>query len=304
MKSVEFKALYEAAIDDPPEPSMIMKYNTTRSYKRNKKIIFVEGGTDCTFYRNTNIEVLCAESSYYIFVRKNTVDEKYELKGKKAVIDAYRRISSDDSLKKDLYRCIFIVDQDWEKEISSEISTITKTYGHSMENYFLERENLNIILDTCNIPREEQEKFKEEYNQFCKETSSFWAMKGTIVYAKEQGEFFSYKKKKTFDEIFNFYYEDCVKYDVTAMNEEKSLMWISIDNNSKLKAYYLELKKKIDAETRFVRGHEAFNYLQCYLRERHGIELDFSRRSIDLFDDIVSKFNVQMNIVELDNYRE
>ena len=296
----DFSEFFDKQILDPPPIGSIIKYNDARTKPYYKHIIFVEGCTDKIFYSNTNIDTF-KDNAYYIY---STKKENAEYVGKEGVFHAYHSIQSDNALLDDFEKCIFIIDRDWDERIVSEnhfikkydIPSFTVTFGHSMENYFLELDNLKIIFDMYHI-QDDYDYFANCYIQYVNETADYWAYKATLSYAKKEKLFFSYKKDKSFEDIFDFrYIDNKIIYNKDFYNSEVELMKSGINYSLQLMDKYELNKEKIINEPRFVRGHDAFRYLKVYLKEKHGIDFDFWGQNEKLFKMIISKLNVNIDV--------
>ena len=277
-----------------PYCGITMKFNTVRVYPRYKHFIFVEGSSDKRFYGLTNNREL-SEKACYLYA-----DFTDEEKGKEAVSRAYKEICRDSNLSKKKKKCIFIVDRDWDEKPGSPFRV---TLGHSMENYFLTTENLKIIFE--DIGQEGFEEFSILFNKFAKDTVSFWALKATVVYAWKNRFIFHYQRVNDFDTIFRFSYSEKetskgirpkIKYSTKAMNEEVDAMKVGISMSYELKAYYERQVESIINNPLLVRGHDAFHFLQCYLKGKYDVELEFYGNDRAFLEKCVPRFSVKLDM--------
>ncbi len=264
----------------------VMKYHEVKDSDYYRSIVFVEGSSDRRFYKNTGIRRL-SKQSYYIYAVQ---DE--DLTGKKAVISAYQYISADADIRDGLEKCIFIVDRDWDLLPKG----VSVTRGHSMENYFLLQDNLKILFSHIGKNEKEYDTFWRGYGKFCAETAEFWALKASVVYAHGTDKGYDYRRKRTFEEIFDFrlLWDDTIVYNRKYMEEEIALMRRGIAGSEELLAYCENMKEKIRTDISYIRGHEAFRYLQCYFKEKFGVELDLYARDERLMRTCIRKFKVEL----------
>ena len=120
----------------------VMKFNFQRKKSRFDHFIFVEGFTDRHFYINTSDDRL-SKNAYYLYreFEEGAVDDDFF--GKESVLYSLRLISQDKDLSKDLDKCIFIIDRDFDyfgendliPESKKVENVLFKTQGHSVENY-------------------------------------------------------------------------------------------------------------------------------------------------------------------------
>ena len=269
-----------------------MKYNALRIDKGIDRLIFVEGASDSRFYASTSIDELSKNSKY--------IYQSYEEGGggKEAVFYAYNGIKTNQDLKNDMNRCIFIVDRDWELSIMSKDGLIsgkdrdrfTLTQGHSMECYFLEYENLQVIFSELGII-ENLEDFKRLINDFKIKTHHYWALKGTIQYANKHSISVHYRKKNNGESIFNYNFKNPEYFETDLMNEEISLMEKALKNKSDLVKYCNIWDKKILEEPRFIRGHDYYDFLTSYIEQVCGKKI-----SAHILYKFVPHFSIAMEI--------
>lgn len=285
---------FKESLDNPPYSGITIKYNAVRVSSYYKHFIFVEGNSDKRFYGRTRDRDL-SDKVYYLYA-----DSTEEERGKTAVRKAYEDITNNSKLRVGKEKCIFIIDRDWDEAPGKPFRV---TLGHSMENYFLVKENLTILFKALGKDESEIEQFFTLYSKFCKETADFWALKATVIYAYKTGALYQYRHGISFDEIFAFKYiapksdknvMPKMKYNSQLMKEEAERMKQGIAMNADLVKQYKVLKKRIDGNPLLVRGHDAFHFLQCYIKGRYGAILDFYGDERFLLENNVPRFNVEL----------
>lgn len=260
----DFKNAFKQRIPNKTSISSVMKYHQVKNSDYYENIVFVEGSSDKRFYIKTRINEL-SHKAYYIY--SSQMDE---YRGKESVIKAFNLINNDQRIKDGLTKCIFIIDQDW----SDIPDGVYATAGHSMESFFLEENNIKKLFSVIN-DKEDVECFEKIYKRFWYESADFWALKATMVYATDNGIHINYKKRNSFETIFDYAFENNeIKYNKQLMDAEINSMRQSVLNNKLLIKYYNKTFKKIKDNRNFVRGHEAFRLLQCFLENKYGLKLD------------------------------
>lgn len=283
-EGIDLKNRFQNSIDNKPIIGCVMKYHEVKSSDYYQNIVFVEGSSDKLFYIHTHIGKL-HKKPYYIYA-----SQADDMVGKTAVVESYKMIVNDKCLVDGLDKCVFIVDQDWDEK--PEGVCITK--WHSMENYFLQEDNLKVLFDMAG-KQANYTGFLNEYKKFCLETANFWALKATASYAKKQGIRCFYRKKHSFEEIFCFSLDEkrSIKYNRRYMDDEISEMRNAIMGSKELISIYNNLYKKIKGNINFVRGHEAFRFLQCYFFGCFGIEIDLYSKE-QFLNKCIKGFNVEL----------
>ena len=191
------------------------------------------------------------------------------------------------------------MDRDWDALPGKPLLV---TLGHSMENYFFVRENLDVLFTTIGADKTTLEDFWTLFCEFAYETSLFWALKATVVFARKNNLWFNYRKTHDFDSVFSFEYiekKDSVTshgitYDKSKMQDEILAMHNGIMKNPDLIKYCEKRKKDIEENPLLVRGHDAFHFLQCYLSGRFGRTLDFYSQDDSLIAVVIPKFSVDL----------
>ncbi len=291
--SIDFRAFFSQEMNNQPPIGMVMKYNIFRANHLIKHIIFVEGSSDKTFYSKTRYSELNSDAEY--------VYQNYEEGngGKESVFYAYYAIKKDDSLRVDINRSVFVVDKDWDTALRSENNWVKKkdepfftvTKGHSMECYFIDSDNIDIIFAELGISQY-SERFHKLLAGFLEQTKSFWALKSVMSYAHKKGIKVKYRKKYSFGEIFDFDFNDSSKvFNLQMLLEEVSAMEESISGNQDLLRYYEIWKKRIQEDVMLIRGHDAFSFLQSFINSVRTKKVS----DRDLFD-LVPVMEVKIDI--------
>ncbi len=105
----DLKKRFGAELINKPWTGCIMKYREISQSDYYRHVIFVEGSSDRRFYMHTNIEAL-SDRSYYIYATQGD-----NIVGKEAVLYFFKKIHSQDDLKKNMEKSLYIVDRDWEQ---------------------------------------------------------------------------------------------------------------------------------------------------------------------------------------------
>lgn len=264
----------------------ILMYNTQRI--SGKTTCFVEGRMDELVYKNSSIDILSREVQYNAGNNKKTITNKEE-EGKEAVIGTYLSIRKNETLKKDLKSCVFIVDYDFEGVTSSkhqltknEKTGISVTPYHSVESFFVEKNNLNAIFEKLGLKQDDAETAYCELEKLTGKTSDFFALRGAITSQinvnKVEGRInIRYKAKHSNEEIFNienisFFNEEYLSEEIQAMKKE-------VFRIPDAKKKYDEIKKRVGGGPPYIRGHTAYDFLYSYLKEMHDIDLNKAVRN-------------------------
>lgn len=300
-----FKEQFNEAIEKQEPIGMVIQFASSRLNPSINKFIFVEGRSDETFYSNTNIRILKNNTKY--FWQYSNKDKVENLVGKEGVYVAYKQILEDQNLSKDLNKCLFIVDRDWDFELKSknfqmnykDRNFFSITLGHSMENYFLEKENIKILFNKLSISNKSKKYFEIMFTKFVYETADFFALKGAIVYAYNNHIKFDYRKEYDFTKIFDFSFlnETTFNYNRSGMKYEINKMKMGIKKSDKLMIIYDELYDLIIEKQRMIRGHDAFNFLKEYLYQIHDIQIKIHCSDKLLLSEI-NEFDIRLNINE------
>lgn len=290
--------LMKKGISQEVEFGPVMRYAETVNSSSVDNYVFVEGYTDELFYGNSNINDLNTNAKYYY--RKCQDKDSFDFRGKKSVLFCLKRIVENKELSKHIGKCYFIIDRDYTarginsnsfgiKKVGLERLRVTK--GHSMENYFLEKDNL-ILIFTKLGKKEYIEDFWKKYCYFAETMSGFYAAKAIYTELKESNLLIKYYSKKNESNIFvyNFHEEDFFTSIGDVKKAEKMILQCITHN------YYLQkvsyLKKLIAENPLLIRGHDAFDFLRIYLYQKLGLQIDFNEKMINDMKDIISNFEV------------
>lgn len=166
-----FKEAFERERNIEVDFGPVMRFSMMRSKSDISSYVFVEGSSDKEFYRKTNINTL-SEKAYYFFreYSDKTIDKKYS--GKESVYYSLKKILDNENLKKYIDKCTFIVDRDYSRQQNSryvnlrnkDYSYIDFTKGHSMEDYFVEKSNLIVIMNSLGLDIENFYYFYDDFN--------------------------------------------------------------------------------------------------------------------------------------------
>ena len=287
-----FANSFQNAIYNPLPVAIVMRFNTLRVDPAVRRFIFVEGSSDERFYSKVQNPIL-QEKTKYIFQ-----DYAEENGGKESVFFAYNKIKTDENLKPDFYKCIYIVDRDWDSSLKSinhwvtrkDEKYITITKGHSMECYFLEDENVKAIFSQYGID-ESYEDFFGVYKDFIGKTAEYWALKAVVQFAFKSEIRCKYKKQYDFSSIFRFDFSNKQYMDIEKLVSEVNLMKEAIKDNEQLTRYFDVWKNKIINEPHLIRGHNLFDFLLAYL----NYKLDETVSEKELYK-LVPSFVVDLDI--------
>ena len=296
----DFKTYFQSQIAEEIDFGPVMRFSLKRNDKNIERFIFVEGSTDEQFYGSTQVEILCDKTAY--FYRKMTDDDSLpEYKGKEAVFYALKKVCRNEQLASEIDRCLFIVDRDFSDHISStqtklnatEYSRILITYGHSMESYFLEKNNVTVILEYFNA---DVNRFWELFSCFAEEMSPYYALNAVIT---ENYHTVRYRKTYTNDDICTFDFKKGDRFwdGYDAMIEECRLMRSKIrkSQNSVMLQRATFLETKIRHNPRYIRGHDAYTFLEQYLRQFHNVDISFNNHlAFKTIKPLIARFEVQL----------
>ena len=259
----------------------------------NNRLCIVEGATDRLFYSNL--------SNYNIPYKYIYSTDRRGLIGKEAVINSMYSIFGDDKLKNRINKCVFIIDHDYlgavteENRYNSSIQerfSITKPY--SFENYFLTEENLKKIFDYYNL--NDCDKFIKIYNEFFEEIKEFIRYKYTQVRVDMEENI---KYKCTYDniDIFEFSFSNgTYEFDKPKMIAEIISLKRHINNYPIAKKIYEEDSKEFVENNTYIKGHDAFYFLQKYLYDIHDIYLD---EYCEDYKELVKILDIDMDIKDV-----
>ncbi len=280
-------------------------YRLSSYINRNYRLYcIVEGSTDISFYSNLK-HINLKDNVCYLYGKSNV-----EGGGKETVISSFNIIKNIDKFKKYLDKYIFVIDHDYMGLSSTKINinsnlvnsfSITKPY--SFENYFLKEYNIKIIFDYLNI-QDDYENFINLFNRFANEIKEYTRLKSSTIAVQQINNTcydqycFPYKKKYSYDDIFNFNFKNGrFEYNRNYLYEEVNSMrnYINNPNNYKANEYYRIYSYELVLNNDFIRGHNAFDFLARFLIDRHDI--DISETNKGLYNTIVKLLDVDIEFM-------
>lgn len=278
---------FNNARKNQPNSKMLMEFNQKREYiEEGHHVSFVEGPDDKRFYRFINgyPELHNVHKSDYIYSNNNSS----EAHGKSGVLLMYNYISN--KFSKYLDKCIFIVDHDYNGLVGYGVSnekgiTITKSY--SFENYFIEDNNLEKIFKYFNISND-LDNFKVLLKRYITEIADFIRLKSTLTNNKQvhvTGVFSN-------NEIFKFNFLGPKLYNNDYMEKEMTNIFNAIKKDSKAYDFYLLNAKEFMHNPRWVRGHDIYNFLYEYLKQKHNKDLNTDMN----YSDVVKLLDVEISV--------
>lgn len=298
-----FREAFEKARFQPPWREMLMRYNNFAAY--NRMICVVEGPSDWKFYKNTNIKNL-RECNYIWHKGRNAPkpDWDQEFTSKQAVIKTYFEIHDIPTLYPKLKRTIFIIDRDFDDRLvhnkrllsKTELKCFTITTFHSLECYFLFKENVKKLFKYFHLSEEDMVSFLASFDGFCSQITEYFALKATIAACYNFG-WGKLNYRKTYDnkEIFNLNFDGDASftYNIHFMNVEVNNMRNALLSNTQAKSYYKEIYEKLKDNPLFLHGHTLFDFLQKYLIDVHNILFNNNHDQYELF---INQMTIPLNI--------
>ena len=294
-----FKDVFQKELDVEVDFGPIVRFNMVRTRSDIKCFVFVEGSTDKTFYENTNISDL-SDHAFYLFRATSDQADKEDYVGKEAVYYSLKRIVGNEKLNALADRCRFIVDRDYDKVKRSkrinlrpnDYARVFVTKGHSMESFFVERDNLEIVIKHVGLNIEE---FLKTFDVYTKEISEFCAYRGVITEYHRSGANLSYRRKYKDEEIMLF---DFSKKDFwigkSKMLEECARMKRAIERYSNLRYLANSLQKEIASDRMKVRGHDAFLFLEQYIEQKAHKKIAFPIGDKSERKAMIGRFRVEL----------
>lgn len=262
---------------------LVAKFNLVRNQYRYNTFIFVEGSTDENFYSSTSEENL-SKCAFYLhkIVDKTNLQDEYL--GKKAVLYALKCISGDKILSKDLHKCMFIIDRDFEETIDDDLLPETeiafkqlyKTQGHSVESYLFHKNNIKNVLRYLS-PSLNQNDFFDKLDEFVDVMCEYYAANALITGITISNNIVTpfYKHVYQREEIlsFDFSKENFWLGKQKAIAETES-MRSQIEGRPLAQLAYDYRKEEIRNNSMLLRGHDAFEFLYQYLRQKLNMKFD------------------------------
>ena len=280
--------------------AVVQRFNILRMNRENREFVFVEGSSDATFYKNTSISIL-ADKSAYLYAEYDS-DPNIE-KGKKVVYSAFDCIRKNENLRYELDKCIFVIDRDYEYYRNNRVFSITE--GHSMECYFLERDNIDIIFSYFNLTEKDANSFWGMFYDFAGKCYEFFALKGTWSYMIEETRKTRsnltkcYEKRNDNAEIFTFkFIGESYSFNEDKLNEEIDLLRDVLQSNKNFMPYYQKLYADIKDNPNMIRGHDAYEFLKQYLLQIHGITIHNNLKELI---PVIKDMGVELDIKQIVN---
>ena len=304
-----FKDDFNIRLKNTPNIGIVMKYNSLRNNKAIPTFFFVEGVTDEIFYSNLRNEKTSKPPAEYISALNNGFDSESCYVGKTAVLEAFSVINSDSVLKKDIGRCVFLIDRDYDginnykiKIPRKDRNKFTVTPYHSLECFLFEEDNLKNIFKCLNIGSCLEE-YRIMLEHFARESETYFAYQGTITACKDMNLKIDYRKKYGLNEIFKFKFNKSNNYEFNRdkLITETELMRKSISKNDLAKQRYDTIYKSIRESCLNIHGHTLFGFLTQYLNDIHGIRLSIKLENTN-FVTIIDKIRIYMPIVYGDGH--
>ena len=276
----------------------VVRFNIERTRYRYDEFVFVEGPTDKNFYMNTNVETESEKkiSKYacYLFRKFNEGATYDRYTGKKAVLYCLKCISDNPKFNKDFKKCYFIIDRDYEESIDSALTPTSenaykrlyRTQGHSLENYLYVKENFEKVFRYVCFGMNKDE-FSNKFNDFANEMSTFYAA-NSIITGQCNGsdqEVKSYKHKYKQNEILQFdFSKENFWLGRAKAREEIERMLEHLSRFAFARHFYEEKEKEIKKNHIFVRGHDAFEFIYQYVKQKANKEFNIFDRNSDYLD--------------------
>lgn len=234
------------------------------------------------------------------------LDSDQNYLGKKAVLKAYIDILSNDSLKKDLYRTIFVVDRDYDVQVvcsdvgilEDAANFITTTRYHSHENYYLTDHNLRIIFKELGVQKYLVD-FKIKFTMFGREISRYCALKAANSACYDHGWKKPYyrvlhKDNEILDVHFNS--EGNYSFNKLYLIEEIALLEQAIKGNKNAEEYFNDWFVRISDDPLNIRGHTIYNFLIRYLIEVCHVRFSISKDEVEYFS-VIKKMSVPICLI-------
>jgi hypothetical protein len=263
------------------EHEIQFKLNGARA---DRYYIIVEGILDRQFYSKHFREGVLSDPDNYRFMDGNTASgEKpvYDV-GKAAVLRAYNLVKKNKVANVTLDNSVFIVDRDYycgeddldgnlfsKMEISQEMMRgINMTPVHSIESFFLIKENLQIVFTT--LEREDFERFFEQLLVFAKITVDYFFMISlAYVIGSQTGDIYqrSYNEMDEFG--FSMAANRTIKYNEKLIGYEKDNLRHYLLEHDINKTKLSRMKNHFSDAPENVQGHMGMHFLTTYLRNTY-----------------------------------
>ena len=291
----EFRKELAVEVDFGP----IMRFSMKRNRSDIRSFVFVEGSTDRTFYESTSITTL-SDHAYYLFRTKSDRSGKDDYSGKEAVYYCLNRVLGSEQLKASIDKCRFIVDRDYDQVKRSksvnlrprDYSHVYVTKGHSMESFFIEKSNLEIVNDLMDLNTEE---FLRLFDAYLKEMSRFCAYRAVMGGYYKSGASINYRKKYQDEEItqFDFSRED-FWIGKPKMLEECERMKRAIARYPYLQRQVDNLQRQIETDRMNLRGHDSFSFLEQYIEQKAHKKIAFPYGDETERREMIGRFRIEL----------
>ena len=265
------KNIFQDAISCQEPSGLVMEFNVYRTDPRFRYFAFVEAADDAKFYSNSNVDRL--KNSYCKFISAGqNVSDLY--KGKKAVLDALKRISEDKVLSPEVKKCMFIVDRDYDDSLkhtgvklsAEQRHNIKITQGYSFENYYFQKQNIDTIFSYLKYSEDKQQKILGEMQSFFLQYTDYFAAKG-IVSMNYEFTRNSLPVIPEHEQIFKYDFKNGVLVDEKKYKKAKNILLSYLQKNTLLWKEYGKLRARLAADPLcYLRGHDVYNYFYNYLQ--------------------------------------
>ena len=198
------------------------------------------------------------------------------------------------------------MDKDYEESIDSEFEPkrkdankrLFRTIGHSLENYLYAGDNLEKVFRYVCFGMSKEE-FADKFNDFATEMTPFYAANAIITgqcYGSDQAVV-SYKHKYKQDEILQF---DFSKEDFwlgrTKAREEIDRMLQHLSRFAFARRFYEKKEEQIQKKHVLIRGHDAFEFIYQYVKQKANKEFNIFDRNND-YRDLLGQLTVKIENV-------
>ena len=299
----EVAARFKRALkDDMPISKMLFDMSI---YKTDPKYLYyciIEGKSDVLFYDNINVEPFCEKKTAFIF--KDYVKND-PIVGKSAVVSAY--IGFCRMFKKDIKRCIFIVDHDYDgleckiyglPEAANTYINVLPVY--SFENYFLSADNMRVVFRQANVNSQIANLIRNSLMDIKRETIDYFSCKCVLT---QKSRVARYKKLRSIKpgiketDLFRLNIKNSPPLPMNTIKSEIERIKSGIDGFSELQEYYEIVRHNllIDEENRMIKGKVLFWLLRDYIYQITGKNI--SESNAELFSKIVFKIEVDFKPV-------
>lgn len=265
------KNIFQDAINCQEPSGLVMEFNVYRTDPRFHYFAFVEAKDDAKFYSNSNVDRL--KKSYCKFISAGQ-KESDSYKGKKAVLDALKKISEDKVLSPEIKKCMFIVDRDYDDSLkhtgiklsAEQRRNIRITQGYSFENYYFQQQNIETIFSYLRYPEDKKQKVLEEMQSFFLRYIDYFAAKGVVSMNFELVRN-SLPMIPEHEQIFTYDFRNGVLVDEKKYKKAINVLLPFLQKNTVLWKEYSKLRARLVTDPLcYLRGHDVYNYFYNYLQ--------------------------------------